>query len=89
MKTSFRYREGGNAELLSSTFMVDDVESQGTIPVYLMDPKRMAEYLIYMTKYGLGMKAPDLFDERFPIESVPGAYPGSHIYRYKGAKPAA
>lgn len=89
VKTSFRYREGGNAELLSSTFIVNDVETKGTIPVYLMDPKRMAEYLIHMTKYGLGMKAPDLFDERFPIESVPGAYPGSHIYRYKGAKPAA
>ncbi|BEP71391.1 MULTISPECIES: hypothetical protein [unclassified Variovorax] len=88
VKTLFRYREGENAELLSSTFTVDDVESKGTIPVYLMDPKRMAEYLVFMTKYGLGMKAPDLFDERFPIESVPGAYPGKRIYRYKGAKPA-
>lgn len=88
VKTSFRYREGGNAELLRSTFVVNDVQSEGTIPVYLMDPKRMSEYLIYMVKYGLGMNAPDLFDERFPIEAAPGADAGSSTYRYKGAKPA-
>lgn len=85
VKTSFRYREGGNAEPLSSTFIVDGVESNGTIPVYLMDPKRMAEYLIYMTKSGLGMKAPDLFDERFPIERTGGPNGG---YRYKNSKSA-
>ncbi|MGO4605206.1 hypothetical protein AB4142_02640 [Variovorax sp. 2RAF20] len=86
VKTSFRYREGANAELLASTFVVDDVESSGTIPVYLMDPKRMGEYLLYMAKNGLGMKAPDMFDQRFPIESVVGAYPGSNVYRYKAGK---
>jgi len=85
VKTSFRYREGGNAEPISSTFIVDDVEVNGTIPVYLMDPKRMAEYLTYMTKSGLGMKAPDLFDERFPIERTGGPNRG---YRYKNSTSA-
>jgi hypothetical protein len=30
----------------------------------------MREYLIHLTKSGMGMDAPRLFDERFPIESV-------------------
>lgn len=89
VKTSFRYRDGASAQLLASTFVVDDVESSGTIPVYLMDPKRMREYLLYMAKSGFGMKAPDLFDQRFPIESTPGAYPGSHVYKYKAGTSAS
>lgn len=89
VKTSFRYREGASAQLLASTFVVGDVESSGTIPVYLMDPKRMREYLLYMAKSGLGMKAPDLFDQRFPIESTTGAYPGSYVYKYKAGASAS
>ena len=36
----------------------------------------MREYLVYLTKSGMGMAAPRLFDERFPIETVSAAEGG-------------
>lgn len=85
VKTAFRYREGGNAELVSASLFIDDLAGGSAIPVYLMDPKRMREYLIYLTKSGMGMDAPQLFDERFPIEHISGPEGG---FRYKPAKSA-
>lgn len=86
VKTAFRYREGGNAEPISASLFIDDVEGGSAIPVYLMDPQRMREYLTYLTKNGMGMGAPRLFDERFPIEHIGGSDGG---FRYKNPKPAA
>ncbi|GER13436.1 hypothetical protein [Variovorax boronicumulans] len=85
VKTTFRYREGGNAEPVSAALFIDDLEGRSAMPVYLMDPKRMREYLTYLTKNGMGMEAPRLFDERFPIENISGPDGG---FRYKSSKPA-
>lgn len=85
VKTIFRYREGGNAEPVSAALFIDELEGRSAIPVYLMDPNRMREYLIYLTKSGMGMEANRLFDERFPIEHVSGPDGG---FRYKPAKSA-
>lgn len=84
VKTSFRYREGANAELVDSTLFIDELAGRSTVPVYLMDPKRMREYLIHLTKSGMGMEANRLFDERFPIESVSPAE-GGFRFKAKGA----
>lgn len=86
VKTAFRYREGGNAEPISASLFIDDLAGRSAMPVYLMDPKRMREYLTYLTKSGMGMDAPRLFDERFPIEHIGGPDGG---FRYKNPKPAA
>jgi hypothetical protein len=86
VKTAFRYREGGNAEPVSASLFIDELEGRSATPVYLMDPKRMREYLTYLTKSGMGMDAPKLFDERFPIEHTSGPEGG---FRYKNSKPAA
>lgn len=86
VKTTFRYREGGNAEPIDASLFIDDLEGRSAAPVYLMDPKRMHEYLIYLTKNGMGMDAPRLFDERFPIERTGDPDGG---FRYKNLKPAA
>lgn len=86
VKTAFRYREGANAEPIGASLFIDDLEGRSAIPVYLMDPKRMREYLSYLTKNGMGMDAPRLFDERFPIEHLSGPEGG---FRYKNSKPAA
>lgn len=86
VKTAFRYREGGNAEPVSASLFIDELEGRSATPVYLMDPKRMREYIIYLTKSGMGMDAPKLFDERFPIEHTSGPEGG---FRYKNSKPAA
>ena len=85
VKTVFRYREGGNAEPASASLFIDDLAGRSAIPVYLMDPKRMREYLTYLTKSGMGMDAPQLFDERFPIEHISGPEGG---FRYKPSKSA-
>jgi hypothetical protein len=85
VKTTFRYREGGNAEPVSAALFIDELEGRSAIPVYLMDPNRMREYLIYLTKSGMGMEANQLFDERFPIEHIGGPDGG---FRYKPAKSA-
>jgi hypothetical protein len=86
VKTAFQYREGGNAEPVSASLFIDDLDGRSAMPVYLMDPKRMREYLIYLMKNGMGMGAPRLFDERFPIEHLSGPDGG---FRYKHPKPAA
>ena len=86
VKTAFRYREGAPAQLLASSFSVDGAKPRDGMPVYLIDPKRMKEYLAYMTKSGLGMNSPSRFDERFPIESSATTVPGAPRYRYKAKK---
>ena len=85
VKTAFRYREGGNAEPVSASLFIDDLAGRSATPVYLMDPKRMREYLTYLTKNGMGMDAPQLFDERFPIEHISGPEGG---FRYKPSRSA-
>lgn len=85
VKTVFRYREGGNAEPVSAALFIDELEGRSATPVYLMDPKRMREYLTYLTKSGIGMEANRLFEERFPIEHISGPDGG---FRYKSAKSA-
>jgi len=85
VKTAFRYREAGHAEPVSAALFIDDLEGRSALPIYLMDPNRMREYLTYLTKSGLGMEANRLFDERFPIEHISGPEGG---FRYKASKSA-
>ncbi|QOF79687.1 hypothetical protein [Variovorax sp. 38R] len=85
VKTAFRYREAGNVEPVSAALFIDDLEGRSALPVYLMDPNRMREYLTYLTKSGLGMEANRLFDERFPIERISGPEGG---FRYTAPKSA-
>lgn len=85
VKTVFRYREGGNAEPVGASLFIDDVERGNAMPVYLMDPNRMREYLGHLLKNGMGMGTSQLFDERFPIERTDGPDGG---FRYKSSKSA-
>ena len=55
VRTVFRYREGLDAELVDSALFVDGKKRSSTIPVYLLDPKRMQEYISYASKDGFGM----------------------------------
>ncbi len=78
VRTSFRYREGANAELVRSALFIDDQEGREGIAVYLWDPKRMREYLTYFAKKGFLRGANELFDSRFPIERE-----GPNGFKYK------
>jgi hypothetical protein len=91
VKTVFRYREGRDAELIDSALFVDGRKRSSTIPVYLVDPKRMQEYIDYTSKDGFAMGIREMFDQLFPIESdrTIGSDFDGYGYKYKEAKPGA
>jgi len=91
VRTVFRYREGLDAELIDSALFVDGKKRSSTIPVYLLDPKRMQEYISYTSKDGFGMGVREMFDRLFPIESdrTIGSDFDGYGYKYKEAKPGA
>ncbi|TPG23461.1 hypothetical protein [Variovorax guangxiensis] len=85
VKTSFKYREGALAELVYAGIVIDGQKRGSTIPVYLMDPKRMGEFIAYMTKDGFGMDVFGRYDESFPIQADYGDSTSyAQGYKYKG-----
>lgn len=88
VKTVFRYREGIDAELVDAALVIDGSKRRATIPLYIIDPTRMQEFLNYMSKDGFGMDVRGRFNEEFPIESdrtIGNDYDGRG-YRYKQRK---